>query len=227
MNFNLENIKKTFKGDNPITIFNIKYTKEELECINNFNINSQNNFKYVGDTIKKSDLKKFFKNIGDNQNTSIDVMINIILKLINKILKGSNKNNYLIIIRSSVLDNNFTIPRWHIDGNYFSSDTRELKFVTSLIGPGTLFINNPEAKKIYDKIFKKICNECKNKPAPIAYKIQEKYRSAIHNKLRKFKYIQLDNTQGCIFEVGSDSAIIHSEPDIITPRLFISILPYN
>ena len=81
--------------------FDIKYTKKELEYLDNLNIKKTITFNYFGniDNIDDNKLNDFIKNIGNNQN--IEILSNIVKKIIIKIcvkliLNNITYNIYLI-----------------------------------------------------------------------------------------------------------------------------------
>jgi len=79
-------------------------------------------------------------------------------------------SHFWLAIRVTEPNNEFIIPRWHKDGNYFASNSITAKFITVLKGPGTLLIrSNKKVNDIYNKISEK---EITDKP-----KIDEKSRN--------------------------------------------------
>lgn len=201
-------------------IFDIKYTKKELDYINNLEITNSNNFDYFGDI-----NNIIFPNIFNNQT----LFNNIVLKLIRKISKSYNTNFFWLSIRISLPNTNFNIPRWHIDGTFFNSNRIQSKFITVLKGPGTLFIKKSKnTHEIYNQTilnkYKEIQKDKKYVNEIYKKDIEEKYRKILANKFKNIKYKQLKNDQGLIFLVGKDG-LLHSEPKIDESRIFISILP--
>lgn len=234
MTLTKNNIKKTlksFKYDilfDTFRIFKIKYLKKEIECLNNFNINKSTNFRFFGNIKNLTNLNKFLLSIGTNDIKDVNILENIIFKIINKILDGYNTNYFLIDIKISLPIDYYKIPRWHKDGKYFINNNKpETKFVMCLKGPGTLLIKSDEnTEKIYNDIHLKEINELKNKTTEEVIKIVNKYRPLYDKKLKKSNIIQLENNDGIIFKVGNNNnSTIHSEPNINKERIFISILP--
>ncbi len=144
MLLNKLNIQKYLKTqDTSYKIFDIKYTQKEQETINNFKIDNQIYFLYYGkfnenillksdddeNNIKKLNILEFISKIGNNTEKDINIIKDIIYKLINKITKSYNKN-YICLDIKIVLPNNYhNISRWHYDG--FEKQT---KFITLLKG---------------------------------------------------------------------------------------------
>ena len=87
-------------------------------------------------------------------------MARLVVNIIKKVLKGYNKSHFWVAIRVTKPNNEFIIPRWHKDWNYFASKTITAKFITVLRGPGTLLIrSNKKVNNIYNKISEKQINE--------------------------------------------------------------------
>ena len=211
--------------------FNIKYSKKELDYLDNFNITKESTYDHYGniDILDEKKLIEFLTNIGNNDN--LNIISNIILKIANKITDAYETKYCWLTIRVTLPNHDYDIPRWHKDGNFFKSDKYLSKFATVLKGHGTLFIkkskkvdeiydkNNEEELKSYKKLGIKTYNN----------EIENKYRKILKNKLKNFKSNQVKPNQGLIFLVGTDKnndlhGLLHSEPKITEPRIFISIL---
>ena len=211
--------------------FDIKYTKKELNYLNNFNITKESVFDYYGniDNLDDKKLNDFISDIGNNQN--INILNKIIHKLADNITNVYETKYCWLTIRVKLPNREYDIPRWHKDGNFFKSDKYLSKFATVLQGPGTLFIkkskkvdeiynkNNDEELKSYKKLGVTIYND----------KIENKYRKILANNFTNFKYNQVKPNQGLIFVVGTNKnndlhGLLHSEPKMDTSRIFISIL---
>ena len=103
-------------------IFHIDYTEEEKDAIHNFNVKNAGNFKeynYYGSELNKKDVKEFLEKLGDNSKKEINLITEIIFRLLSNITKGYKKDYYWIAIRIVDLSHDFDIPRWHIDGKYY------------------------------------------------------------------------------------------------------------
>lgn len=194
-------------------IFDINYSQNDLKQIDNFDIQSNLDYEYFGD-IHIDTLTDFLKSVGKNTNENINNFQKIILNIINIVLTGYNLTHFCLFIRTYTKENIKYIPRWHKDDNLF---TNQSKFITVLKGPGTLFISN---NKKADNIFITLENNIKSNSI-IIYQNSNKY---INDKLKTFNQFQLNNNQGIIFLMG-DKCPIHSEPNIINNRFFLSIIP--
>jgi hypothetical protein len=228
----ISKIKNYLKKRNfSFQLFDIKYTEQDKKTIQNFNINKMLDYSYYGkfdkDLIDKS-LYNFILKIGNNSENEIKIIINIIYKLIDKITKCYRKEYIWLSIRVSIPNNNFDFPRWHIDGYQNSS-----KFVTTLIGPSTLLIDDTDVKSrdIYFDIQSQEMKEYQKIKSFTKQwiKINDKFRKIYSKKLKNCKIVQPSNDQGIIFltdvpTIKSKNICIHSEPPINENRFFISIM---
>lgn len=212
-------------------IFHIDYTQEEKNAIHNFNVKNAGNynaFNYNGSELNKKDVKEFLEKLGDNSKKEINLITEIIFKLLSNITKGYKTDYYRISIRIVDFSHDFDIPRWHIDGKYFKDKLNQSKFVTVVKGPGTLFKDNtPEIKKVFHPIRDEFHKEISNVEVGTDEwtKISNKYRKKFDHELQPFKTNQLSNDDGIIFFAGDENSLIHSEPHMDRQRMFISILP--
>lgn len=119
-------------------------------------------------------------------------------------------------------NDNWIIPRWHCDGNYFNPNEYiepQTKFVTIFKGQGTLLI---EKNKVIQEIYNKYVMD---KSKPSIHTLDG--RTNIDKELKNTgaKIIQLNNNQGLIFLSGNiNHCAIHSEPNMTEPRIFLSIV---
>jgi len=213
-------------------IFDIDYTINELETINDFDIKNPNNYEHFGSLDNIKDLKKYLTDIGSNNKTCVNNMEKLIIRLIQKVLLGYKMKYFWLAIRISPPNKQFDIPRWHKDGTFFTGDKNEqssVKFITTLKGPGTLLIKSTKKiNKIYNEILEEQFTEMrKYKTIQEKIKISDNFRPILAKKFSKEKYIQAKNNDGILFYTGipHDNAALHSEPKMDTSRIFISILP--
>jgi hypothetical protein len=245
MSLSKTNIQKYLqKKDTSYKIFDIKYTEKEKKAINNFKIENEISFYYYGKFNENTLLKEkyndkknilnFISNIGNNSGKDIQIIKDIIYKLLEKVTKSYNKDYILLEIRISLPNKYFDITRWHFDGYENQS-----KFVTLLKGPSTLFIDDKDikSKKIYFEIDDKKSKETNKNGIKIKelIKIDDKYRKILAKKLKDAKIVQPTNNQGAIFltdlpknidksVIHNKLVAIHSEPINNNPRFFISVI---
>jgi hypothetical protein len=228
----LKNPKKNY------LTFDIKYTKKESKYLDNLNINKSITFDHYGniDNIDNVKLDNFLKNIGDNQD--IDILINIVKKILIKTMSAYKTKYCWLTIRVTMPTNAYDIPRWHKDGKFFKNRKNYTsKFITILKGPGTLFIKN--SKYMNDTYYKFLMKKKKEyeklnlkSKEDILYnkEIEDKYKKIFVRKFKDLPKNQLATKQGLIFITGDHGnklnyGLLHSEPKKVVPRFFISILP--
>jgi len=221
MELSSKNIRSYLKSDEKqFKIFDIKYSKEEQDAIDTLNLNTDKIYEFIHfSTYNNLDnLENFIGEIGDNTKDKVIIISNLIKKIIKIVMKGYNKKDYFLIIKTFPPTDEFDIPRWHCDGRQKGFETRDdiSKFATVFKGPGTLFIKTtPEERKSFIEIEKNWANTIE-------------YRKKMEGEIKGSR-IQLENNQGAIFiaETIEDkfNCGIHSEPVINETRLFLSILP--
>jgi hypothetical protein len=215
---NIDDIKTALEKHRN-TVFKIHYTKKELECIAKIDISQGNVYSHFGN-IADCNPEKFFKEIGNNDSKNIETLCKIVNKLVKAVCKGYSTKHAWIDIRVKNPDNDFDIPRWHMDG-YFFMDTPEdrkqlqSKFVTVLRGAGTLMVSaTKKEKEEYNRIMRE--NRPKTHEEAEQYYKDEHKQMELRLKTNKVfenkKVKQLKNDEGLIFIVGNlDKALIHSE----------------
>jgi asparagine N-glycosylation enzyme membrane subunit Stt3 len=225
-------IIKNYLKELPINylICDIKFSKKEIDYLENFNIIKNNYFDHFGNIDELTDLKltDFINGAGNNDN--INIFINIIHKLVNNIAKAYNTKYCWLTIRISKPTTIYDIPRWHMDGTFFiDSETIEAKFIIILKGPGTLFIKNNNSKKInniYNNNLKQKFEEFNKLNILYNEEIENKYKIKLANKYKSCKHHQLKTREGFIFlNNKNNNGLLHSEPKKDENRIFISILP--
>jgi hypothetical protein len=215
---------------NSYSIFELNYSDKNKKTIENMKINMNLNYDFFGS----------IDNFISNKNNSIDSLNNYIIKLgqndikitnsFIKIIKnlakvlslGYNKKFFWLTIRTVMPNDDYIIPRWHCDGNYFDKNKypeSQTKFVTIFKGPGTLLLEkNKDVKETYIK-YKTDSSKQKIET------IEERTNIDLKFKDIGAKTIQLNKCQGLIFLSGNiDNCTIHSEPNITEPRIFLSIV---
>lgn len=224
MEFNTNNIISYTDSQKSYQIFNIDYTQKEINCIKNFNIENFGNYNSYNTL---NNLEQFIKNIGKNSDDDIAIIINIIKKLLDTLLKSYNTNSYWISIRIHSKHSDFDIPRWHCDGFYHSNRNKlQTKFITTLKGPTTLVLETTKQEKDYFyKLQDYKLQDYKDKFTSDSNEIDIERRKYISENIKGTK-INLSNNNGLIFVAGDkEKCLIHSEPKHDNNRIFISILP--
>lgn len=241
---NPRQIKSCLKAEKS-RIFKLNFSNEQLECFKQFNITHNNAYSFYG-SYDSIDPISFLGSIGNNSSSAIELISNTIKRLARDVCDGYNlKHCWLAIRTHAKADNSFDIPRWHIDGVYFLPTPGEpmqlqSKFIMVLQGNGTLYINATQREKAkYYNILReqtpKTLDDVKaffnNKKLQMELREKKnavfaRYKMNNGNNGNNTGIKQLQIGEGLIFIAGHHkNALVHSEPPITGPRLFISILP--
>jgi hypothetical protein len=121
---------------------------------------------------------------------------------------GGNDSCWFLI-RLTKKTNAFATPRWHRDGRMFPSTEKNVKYAITLLGAPTLAIKE-------NSTVVKIMNECKNGA--------EEMRARLALNLEKADRIDIKRGQLIAFTCGEPDSLIHSEPDIVEDRIFMSLV---
>lgn len=227
-----ENLISQLNSQNPFIIFDLNFDKNETTCLLELNINTTSEYNNYGNLENlDSGIKDFIFSLGNNLEKS-EFASSIITKLIHNLSFAAKKGSACVFMKSALPNDLFDMPRWHIDGRFFSlkSDSLQYKIVTTLKGDSTLFYPvDDKAREEFNAIHTNNLNSIRNQDGSVEYekllRVSEENRKVLASKLDLANAISNQEGQAAIFVVGSDFAAIHSEPAIKSPRLFLSILP--
>jgi hypothetical protein len=241
---NKENIQEYLENDpKQFIIFDIKYSEKAMNCMDTFDIIKFSEYNNYGDN-NLDDLKDFLFTIGSNTEKQVCIMDKIIKDITKIVMSGYDKiyTHYWLTIRAALPNQDYDIPRWHCDGNYFykkiSKDEKTCfnrpnltKFVTVLQGPGTLFLKTTtqEERDLFITTITEERQKSYKRDKKTHYEDIIEVRKAIDCKIKGAR-IQADKYQAAIFistikKCDDVKCGIHSEPPINVPRLFLSIVP--
>ena len=139
-----------------------------------------------------------------------------------------------LTIRVTERSNAFEIPRWHQDGKMYPYDKGHENLVRSkygltLFGPPTLIL------KPYEHVFaKQRKGEAQhyrwqetNAPEPSEEEIEDaeaKLREWLASEFKNAPRVQIGHGEVVRFSWGRDDSPVHSEPDLISDRIFMTVL---
>jgi len=205
----------------PFAFFDLYMSEEEKQQLQSLDL-----------SFPKNNVKSY-DNYGDLSNLGLKVesflydlclqkdqaksLANLIEKITNRIISEFCTESCWITLRPIPPNPLFVMPRWHTDGYMFAPYSGvQYKVAMVFRGAGTLFCNPAE--------------DLKRKFHAIQSK--DDIDSFAKNKIKLAKLLALVHkqsplsSQGAIFKVGdTESAAIHSEPNMLEPRLFFSIVP--
>ncbi len=200
--------------DNPygFAIFDVGITAWDLENFSSIDIQREWVYHQFGELeIVQESIANFFGEIGSNENEAAFRATVRLKEITDKVVEASGKETAWVCLRSFTPTDRFDVPRWHVDGPYYTPNGAEdllFKFVVTLVGPTTFFYLLPqELRKTTEK--------------------------TIHNRLYMKNFCKQENIvspkigEGAVFIGGQYAAVtaLHSEPPIHENRLFFSIVP--
>ena len=143
-------------------------------------------------------------------------------------------DHYWLDIRATQVSDEFNIPRWHTDGNFFHRPNEgQWKLATCLLGPGTLFlVDGDEGRKVEEEqrtIMLETMDKRKfvDKVKERSFEMQKEtqVRKVLADLFAKWEIAQPSIGEMAFFRVGNVNAAVHSEPKSVGDRIFVSILP--
>jgi len=159
------------------------------------------------------DITDFLGQLG-NDPTDAKEQASIITLLIGDIVEGFGTETSWITIRAWQRTDSFNAPRWHIDGYFYPPyEGHQLKAVLVLKGDGTRLCKLSTTSRL---------------------RFIELERSSLDEKERtrqRAALIESEATEkapsgyGTVLITGSQHAAVHSEPPILSERLFVSVVP--
>ena len=230
--FSIQTIKNSLENIelDSYKIFSMNLSESDKRQIESIKINNSNVYDFFGnidnliceESVDLTKLTEYICKIGDNSEDLANKIIQIIKNIVKTLSLGYNKKHCWLTIRSVLPNNNYIITRFHCDGKYFRNYTEpQTKFVFVMKGAGTLLIEpNEQVKQVYNEYLKQEFNNLK----PPLDSIEG--RKLLDKELKEINanQLQINNSQGLIFLSGHSNCLIHSEPNIIEPRIFLSLV---
>lgn len=149
-------------------------------------------------------------------------------------LSAAGINHYWLTIRATKPTTDYNHPRWHTDEDFFHNRRMirtQWKLVTTLLGPGTLFIQDEKAARTLEQRIKSdigqqhkdhlctsfSCLGCATASAAVRNRLADEFLGQ--------KIIQATNSDICFFKIGQEKGAVHSEPPQDCDRVFVNIVP--
>lgn len=185
-------------------------TDEELAIFDRMEIKNAANYSRFGNLeLMRDEIPQYLREIGNNDEELIQKASDILNKIVMNVMNAFKKQTAWVTVRAFIPTKEYDMPRWHTDGYYYQPFTYgvQYKFAAALKGNQTLFF-------------------------PMNDEMREVYKSNCNNRefLSRFFDVKQAETgqigQGAFFIVGSPRcSALHSEPQINSTRLFISVFP--
>lgn len=156
------------------------------------------------------------------------------LSFANRFLSAAGISHYWLTIRATTPTNDYSEPRWHTDEDFFQGEKlirTQWKLVSTLLGPGTLFISNSKSARTAEKIIKvdslkehkdHLCTSfnclgCATASTDVRHRLSDYFRGE--------EVIQATNGDCSFFRIGQEHGAVHSEPPQDCERVFVNIVP--
>jgi len=205
----------TLGSGNSFTYVDLELTSNEIDLLEKlkFQEDMGDHYGRFGNLhLIRDELPEFLRRIGNDDEEVIQAVADIINRTVQNVVKASNKNSAWVTVRAFTPDDEYDIPRWHIDGQYYGLMSPYpypdlvFKFAAVLKGPSTLLYNLPDD-------------------------MREIFNSHWDDRLFLSELLDLNQAESPakgqgVFFIVSDKEIgaVHSEPKIDENRLFFSIL---
>ena len=194
------------------TMADVGITARDLENFGSIDIQREWVYHQFGEleTIHES-FADFFSEVGSNGNEVGWWAAARLEQLAIDVLEASGKETAWISLLSFTPTHRFDLPRWHVDGYYYTTNGSEdllFKFVVTFVGPTTLFYLLPPELRT-------------------ATEMHSSNRPFMKNFCREEKIVSPLLGEGAVFVAGRYTQVtaLHSEPPIHENRLFFSVVP--
>ncbi len=191
-------------------------TPAEERILSNLTFNRAGTFNRFGSLEgMDAEIFKFLtEEVGSSDASANETVALAIQRIALEVTQQQGAEAAWFTLRVTKPNQEFDIPRWHIDGQFFDSSEPTFKYAQTLKGPSTLLIEVPEAIRNQLIEFSRQKNLTE----------QEK-RTRIMHLLKPYTVVQPGTSQGFYFSVGDlKTSAIHSEPPMRQDRIFFSIV---
>jgi hypothetical protein len=156
------------------------------------------------------------------------------LSFAHKLLKDAGIQHYWLTVRATKPNHDYDIPRWHTDEDFFGQNGKALrtqwKLATTLLGPGTLFMEDGMNARAVQKSVKGTAQEegnhiCASFKCLGCASVTNTIRARLAEELKDYTVVQASATECCFFRIGEERGAVHSEPPQNCDRVFINIVP--
>jgi len=187
-------------------------TNIKKDIVNDFIIKEGTDVDFIVCTVISGWKQEILKVLTRVTDVDPKPMCDSIIELIDNVIGGYNFKHGLIKIRITSPNDKFKIPRYHYDGSELGNKVNLLdtKYIVTIKGPGTIIFNC--TSQVFEE-FKQYFLTFERKGIP-------ETRIKLEEFIKDNGELLSSNNKGCIFKVNE---LIHSEPNITEPRIFLSI----
>ena len=219
--------KRKLLEEQHVVAVDMHISSEERSVLDGFNIEKDSEqFDFYGETHEEliAAAEQYLFEAGVNTSEDITKIAQLVRRLADGMRAGFETDSAWTMLRVSLPNTIFDVPRWHPDGRYFAGTEKSYKMVAALKGPSTLF-GQVTDEKAYKDLEKQNSENFDNFGTNRAKFNAEDAR--IREELsRVVTPIEIAKPgEAVIYLVGDPNAPLHSEPAIKVPRIFLSVLP--
>src|SRR5205814_1705228 len=100
-------------------------------------------------------LTDYFSKVGTNPEETIREVGGLVARITENTIKDFGKDSAWVNVRTTLPNNEFNIPRWHVDGGYFKHEPEDkvYKLVFTIKGPPTRFAEKQDTER-FEKLMR-------------------------------------------------------------------------
>jgi hypothetical protein len=224
-----ENGKKSIKDleSQKVVSFDLKFSDNEKELLRHLEVENNTDFD-IYDLDEGQLLESLFLKLGEMGNNSPELILGL-AQIIAGRAQGfkeiMSKEALCLTVRISLPHPYNDVPRWHGDGTYFTQNEGEkvYKMVFPLMGANTLFGEVLDRSKYDALLLEGYRNDQFNSDSLDVWAAED-----LRIRKESVGVVQpLPDTgaeKATVFLVGHEEAVIHSEPAVSVPRIFVAVV---
>jgi hypothetical protein len=227
----MQNVINNLDNNYGFGFVSLDLSEEEKTAIRSFSIHEDTEYASYGEMESLQEgISSALSSVGKGDYTAIAATIH---RIALEVIRASGKQTALVIVRASTSTSRYDMPRWHIDGEYYSNSS--LKFAAALIGNPTLFYKiSDETRGVFQEIAGQGAEIITQVIKENNGKIPENILDFVQEGRKKLCELLTDTPttagagEGAFFRVSNiNTGAVHSEPEMNSQRLFFSVLPGN
>ena len=221
--------KIEFLKERNIISFDVGLTAEEKDSIDKLRIETQlpqfNFYGPINDGVTEA-LSAYLSGLGENSEETKTNISKLVARITEGMIKDFDAESAWVMLRSFLPNDEYKLPRWHKDGRYFASKERVYKLIFSIKGAPTRLGKATDAEKFEQLEKESSENFVTNRISSDNPKKFEDEGIRIRKELELVvKEIEpLEVGHAAMYLIGDKDAVIHSEPLIDEPRIFMSVI---
>jgi len=212
-----------------IISFDIGLTAEEKDSIDELRIETQlpqfNSYGPINDEAIET-LTAYLSGLGKNSEETKISISKLVARIAEGMIKDFDAESAWVMLRSFLPNDKFKIPRWHKDGSYFASKERVYKLIFSIKGAPTRLGEATDAEKFEQLEKEGLENLVTNRISgdnPKKFEDEDiRIRKELASVVKEIEPLEVGHA--AMYLIGDKDAVIHSEPLIDEPRIFMSVI---